>query len=178
MTTIESVKREQIRLQGGQQVTLSTAKLPDGTYETMLLDAAGEEVAGTQSSTEKDALYWHKHIREEYEVPEPKGRYKKLVEDIAAAIAYGREHMGDDDGGTSNLDAPTISLPGWSQKKVEAAMKEAGTRCFIWNLWGSKSYVFSIGGTGQGYTRTKAAEAARDYLKERGYNAGVYYQMD
>lgn len=174
MTNIENIKREQIRLAGGQMALLSTARLPEGTYETMLLDAAGEEITRAQFEDKDRALYWYNHIREEYEVPEPEGRYKKLAEDIAGAVTYGRQHMGTDDGGTSNFDAPLIILPGWNQKKVEAAMKEAGVVCTLWN----KSYVFCIRGTGQGYTRTRAAEAARDYLKERGYAAGVYYQMD
>lgn len=110
--------------------------------------------------------------------PALKGKYKKLAEDLKAAISYGLEHQGTDDGGTSNFDAPTLSLPGWNKKLVEAAAEAAGCGCFVWNLWGSKSYVFSIRGTGQGYTRTKAAEAAKDYLKGLGYDAGMYYQMD
>ena len=89
---------------------------------------------------------------------------------------YGREHQGTDDGGTSNFDAPTIHLRGWSRKNVEAAAAAAGGSCSFWNLCGS--YIFPVPGTGQGNTRTAAAEAAGDYLKELGYDTGMYYQMD
>ena len=98
---------------------------------------------------------------------------------MAAALVYGLEHKGDDDGGTCNFDAPSLHLPGWEKKKVVAAAKEAGLGCFVWNLWGHKSYVFSIQkGVGQGYTRTKAAEAMQEYLKRLGYEGMTYCQAD
>ena len=86
--------------------------------------------------------------------------------------------MGDDDGGTCNFDAPTLFLTGWDKKLVEAAAKTAGVGCFEWTSLCSETYVFSVRGAGQGYTRTKAAEAMSRYLKDHGYDAGMYYQMD
>lgn len=50
--------------------------------------------------------------------------------------------------------------------------------CFEWTSLCSETYVFSVRGTGQGFTRTKAAEAMSHYLEEQGYDAGMYYQMD
>ena len=178
---MEQIKRDKnIRLEDGRAAVLSTVRLPGGKFETMLYtnDPARDEIARYQYDTREDALFWFPEIRKQYHVPELTGRYKKLSEDLKAAIAYGLEHMGMDDGGTSNFDAPTIRLPGWDEKKVGAAARAAGSGCFVWDLWGSKSYVFSIRGAGQGYTRTNAAEAARDYLKSLGYDAGMYYQMD
>lgn len=110
-------------------------------------------------------------------MPELAGKYKKLADDLKAALAYGLEHMGTDDGGTSNFDAPTLTLPDWDKKLVEAAARAAGVDCFEWELWDSKSYVFTILGVGQGYTRTYASEAMSHYLKKLGYEAGMYYQM-
>lgn len=169
-----------IRLADGRSALLSTVQLSNNMYETMLLpnDGDGEEIISYQSTTKEEALYFFDEIKEKYHVPELTGRYKKLADDLKAALAYGLEHMGTDDGGTSNFDAPTISLPKWDKKLVVAAAKAAGTRCLEWELWGDKSYILTISGVGQGYTRTKAAEAMSRYLKEQGYDAGMYYQMD
>ena len=118
------------------------------------------------------------HMRERYHVPELTGRYKKLAEDLKEALAYGLEHAGTDDGGTCNFDSPTLYLPRWNRKKVEAAAKTAGVGCCMWSSFSKSCYVFSVPGVGQGYTRTNAAEAMKDFLKDRGYEAGMYYQMD
>lgn len=151
---IESIKRDEaIRLSNGRIYTLDAAKLGEGKYEVMLLGPkTGEEVDSAQTSTEADAIFQFDRLKKMYHHPAP----------AAAALVYGLEHKGDDDGGTCNFDAPSLHLPGWEKKKVESAAKEAGLGCFVWNLWGHKSYVFSIQmGVGQGYTRTKAAEASR-----------------
>ena len=100
------------------------------------------------------------------------------AEDLKEALAYGLEHAGTDDGGTCNFDSPTLYLPRWNRKKVEAAAKTAGVGCFMWSSFSKRCYVFSVPGVGQGYTRTNAAEAMKDFLKSRGYEAGMYYQMD
>lgn len=175
------IKRdEHIRLADGRSATLSAVQLSNGAYETMLLPngGRGEEIISYQSTSAEDALYFFSEIKEKYHVPELTGKYKKLADDLIAALAYGLAHMGSDDGGTSNFDAPTLTLPGWRKELVEAAAKTAGVGCFEWTLWSSKAYVFTIRGTGQGYTRTNAAEAMSGYLKEQGYDAGMYYQMD
>lgn len=41
---IERIQQERIWLKNGQLGLLSTACLPDGRYETMLLDQNGEEI--------------------------------------------------------------------------------------------------------------------------------------
>lgn len=176
-----NIKRDDdIRLADGRTMTLSAAQISENEYEVMLLDPeSGEEVASCKTLTRDEALTEFWHMRDRFHVPELKGRYKKLAEDLAAALAYGLERKGDDDGGTSNFDAPALSLPKWERKKVEAAAKTAGLGCFVWNLWGSKLYVFSIrGGVGQGLTRTRAAEAMREYLEGLGYEALTYCQAD
>lgn len=174
------IKRdEHIRLADGGGAILSAVQLSNGKYETMLLlnDGSGEELISYRSTSEEDALCFFNEIRDNYHVPDLTGKYKKLADDLKAALAYGLEHMGADDGGTSNFDAPTLTLPDWDKKLVEAAARAAGIGCFAWELWNSKSYVFAICGVGQGYTRTYAAEAMSHYLKKLGYEAGMYYQM-
>lgn len=173
------IKRdEHIRLTDGRSATLSAVQLSDKKFETMLLlnDGSGEEIISYQSTSAEDAVCFFKEIRDEYHVPDLTGKYKKLADDLKAAHAYGLAHMGDDDGGTCNFDAPALFLTGWNKKLVEAAAKTAGVGCFEWEFL--KAYVFTVRGAGQGYTRTKAAEAMCQYLKEQGYEAGMYYQMD
>ena len=184
----ESIKRdERIRLKDGRLMTLDAAKLGEGKYEVMLLDLkTGEALDTVMVPTEAEALEEFERLRERWHHPEAmpaelKGKYRKLAEDLKAALAYGLERKGDDDGGTCNFDAPSLHLPGWTRKKVEAAAEYAGLGCFVWNLWGSKSFVFSLPmgcGVGQGYTRTKAAEAMREYLEGLGYDALTYCQAD
>ena len=178
---VTQIKRdEHIRLVDGQSATLSAVRFPDGTYEVMLLrsDIMGEEIVSYQCSDAEDALYFFEEIRAKYHVPELTGKYQTLADDLKAALAYGLEHKGTDDGGTCNFDAPAVSLPGWDKALVEAAAKSAGLRCFEWELGAGRAYVFSVPGVGQGYTRTYAAEAMSRYMKKRGYDAGMYYQMD
>ena len=185
----ESIKRDEaIRLNNGRIYTLDAAKIGTNEYEVMLFNPrTGEEIDSAKTSTEADAILQFDRLRRMYHRPAPaadapvvlKGRYKKLADDLKGALAYGLERKGDDDGGTSNFDAPALSLPKWEKKKVEAAAKTAGLGCFVWNLWGSKLYVFSIReGVGQGLTRTKAAEAMAECLKGLGYEAMTYCQAD
>lgn len=107
-----------------------------------------------------------------------KGKYAKLAQDLREALEYGKTMAGDDDGGTSNFDSPTIELTRWNKDLVEQAAREAGLSCSGWVFSGVKRYIFSVPGVGQGYTRTNAAEAMSLFLRERGYDAGMYYQMD
>lgn len=178
---VRRVKRDEgIRLADGRLATLSAAQLPDGKFEVMLLtnDAASDEIRSAQCETEKTALLIFAEMKDEYHTPELTGRYKKLAEDLKEALAYGLEHAGTDDGGTCNFDSPTLYLPRWDRKKVEIAARVAGTGCFTWDSFSKKCYVFSVPGVGQGYTRTNAAEAMSKFLESRGYDAGMYYQMD
>lgn len=165
------IKRdEHIRLADGRSATLSAVQLSDKKFETMLLlnDGSGEEIVSYQSTSKEDAVYFFNEIKDKYHVPELTGKYKKLADDLKAALAYGLEHMGTDDGGTSNFDVPSLTLPGWKKKLVEAVARTAGVVCFEWKLWNSKTYAFSVHGTGQGDTRTNAAEAMSRYLEEQG----------
>lgn len=181
-----SIKRDEaIRLEDGRRMILDAAQLGEGEYEVMLFNPkTGLELDVVLAPTEAEALEEFERLRKEWHHPEAmpaelKGRYRKLAEDLKAALVYGLERKGDDDGGTSNFDAPSLHLPRWEQKKVEAAAEYAGLGCFVWSLWRSKTYVFSIReGVGQGMTRTKAAEAMCEYLEGLGYDATTYCQAD
>ena len=53
---IERIQQERIWLKNGQLGLLSTARLPDGRYETMLLDQNGEEIVSAITNEEEVAL--------------------------------------------------------------------------------------------------------------------------
>lgn len=171
---------DNIRLADGRPAILSAAELQDGKFEVMLLtnDEAADEIRSARCESERVALLIFSEMKDEYHTPKLTGRYKKLAEDLEEALAYGLKHAGTDDGGTSNFDSPTLYLPRWNRKLVETAAKAAGTRCSTWDSFSKCCYVFSVPGVGQGYTRTNAAEAMKDFLEGRGYDAGMYYQMD
>lgn len=173
---IESLLNKTIHLKDGRSAVLSTALRPSGEYETMLLGQDEDEIVVAKSAGKEEALATFRYFEKVYSAPELKGRYKKLADDLKAAFAYGLEHQGSDDGGTSNFDAPTIHLKGWNRKKVETAAAAAGGCCSFWHLCGS--YIFPVPGTGQGNSRTSAAEAAAAFLQGLGYDTGMYYQMD
>lgn len=173
---IERIQQEKIYLKNGEQGLLSIARLPDGRYETILLDHTREEIVSAIAAEKEAALATFRYFKLAHSGAALKGRYKKLAEDLKAAYAYGLKHQGPDDGGTCNFDAPTIYLRGWNRKMIEAAAAVAGGSCSFWSPCGS--YIFPIPGTGQGNSRTAAAEAAKDYLEAHGYDAGMYYQID
>lgn len=171
---------DNIRLADGRPAILSAVELQDGQFEVMLLtnDEAADEIRSARCESERVAMLIFSEMKDEYHTPKLTGRYKKLAEDLEEALAYGLKHAGTDDGGTCNFDSPTLYLPRWDRKKVETAARVAGVGCSTWDSFSKKCYVFSVPGVGQGYTRTNAAEAVSKFLESRGYDAGMYYQMD
>lgn len=174
------IKSETITLRGGEAAILSTIEMAPGQFETMLASPDfGTEYAQLRTTSEAQALGDFRHLRKQYHVPPLSGKYAKLSEDLAAAAAYGLEvAAGSDDGGTCNMDAAGLVLSGWIEAKVEQAAKAAGVGCFVWRLWGSKSYVFPIPCGYQGNARSAAAEAMKNMLRDLGYETTMYYQMD
>lgn len=173
------IKTANITLADGRIAILSTAELSVGEYETMLASPDFEtEYKVLRNTSEGGALADFRKLLKTYHVAPLSGKYAKLAEDLrkAAAAGYAAAERSDD-GGSCNFDAASIRLNGWIRAKVEQAAREAGVGCFVWNLWGSKSYVFPLR-CGQGNARTAGAEAMSKHLKAAGYEASMYYQMD
>lgn len=177
---IRNIKKMNIRMEDGTAAVLSASEIAAGEFEVMLTDTDYDtEYAVRRSATESDALADFKRLRKQYHVPELSGKYAKLRDDLKAAAEQAREvAKNTDDGGTCNFDSTTLYLKGWNRDKVEQAARAAGVGFFVWNLWGSKSFVFPLRGVGQGNANTAAAESMRDTLKDMGYDAGMYYQID
>ncbi len=174
------IKKADITLADGKSAILSTVELQHGLYETMLASPDFDtEYAVLRTTDEAQAISDFNHLRKQYHVAPLSGKYAELAEALKKAFTVGKEAAGrTHDGGTCNFDAPTLNLKGWAEAKVKQAAKAAGIGCFVWNLWGSKRYVFSLPIGAQGNARTVAAEAMSNSLKIAGYDAGMYYQAD
>ena len=106
-------------------------------------------------------------------------KYRKLCEDIKKALQAGieAENAMKNDGGCCNFDSAAIHLPRWGGKKVEEAAENAGTRAFKW--YGLNGYyVFWPKTHGHGNKRSANAEAMTKALRDMGYEAMMYCQMD
>lgn len=108
------------------------------------------------------------------------GKYAQLRDALITALEAGRaaEAANPEDGGTCNFDSAALQLPRWNAALVEQAAREAGTHCFVWTLWGSKSYVFGPSTRAQGNARSRNADAMVAALRQLGYDAYEYCQMD
>lgn len=105
-------------------------------------------------------------------------RYEMLTLDLIRAANSAKPFADTEDGGTCNFDSMTLSLPRWKREKVKDAVSRAGLRCWAHSAWGAIEYVISVPVARQANARTRQAEAMRASMKERGYDAGMYYQMD
>ena len=105
-------------------------------------------------------------------------KYTQLASDLTAAVAAARAAAPGPDGGTCNFDSLMLSLPRWNAAKIEAAAKAAGIRTFDSTFFGRKVWLFTVPCGGQADMRTRQAEAMYKAMKEAGYNASVWYQMD
>lgn len=72
---IERLKHETIHLKDGRYAVLSTARLPSGEYETMLLGQDGDEIVAAKAAGEEEALATFRYFKMVYSSPVLKGRY-------------------------------------------------------------------------------------------------------
>lgn len=103
-------------------------------------------------------------------------KYEQLTQDLIDSAAEAQQFALANDGGTCNFDSPTVRLERWNKEQLINAVKNAGLNCFYCKFF--KSWVITGGTSGQGNRRTTMAEAIKDSLKKRGYDASMYYQMD
>lgn len=108
------------------------------------------------------------------------GRYAKLRDDVIAALEVGREaeRANPDDGGAYNFDSASIKLPRWKKALVEQALREAGTRGWVWFSYGGSRWVISPDTRGHCNARSRNSEAMTRALSEMGYDAFEYCALD
>jgi hypothetical protein len=104
--------------------------------------------------------------------------YKKLAEDLIKARLAAEEAAKGEDGGTANLDTMTIRLHRANEKKVIEAVKAAGLHTLGKRQWLGPCYFIGPPNCGQGNSRVRATEAMEKVMKEAGYEALMYCQMD
>lgn len=161
----------------GRRVILDTCELTPGKYETMLLYPNGHEIDCRTARTEADAIADFDELLTAYPAdtkpaaPKPlTGKYAKLRDDLIKAHAVALDAAAQvEDGGTCNLDAPSLLLPRWQSAKVKQACEEAGGDYFRWGY--SNRYVICLRLPGQAYKRETAAEAMTKALADMGYDA-------
>jgi len=71
-----------------------------------------------------------------------------------------------------------LHLQSCEEMRVAAAAKQAGLRAFKGNFLHKKVYFVEPPFGGQGFCRTKQAEAMCEAMKSLGYTAGMFYQID
>lgn len=105
--------------------------------------------------------------------------YNKLIEDLKAANKVASEAAAaSDDGGTANLDSVFLTLPRAREVKVLEAIQTAGLYCRGKRKWIGEGYRITPTSGGQGNKRAKGVEVMAKELRDRGWNALVFYKMD
>lgn len=183
MMQITTIRHDEYR-RHGKCIVVDTA-LIDGDYETMVL-LHGDSIDEAHNGNETDALHAHDAFIRRYvqdmdwllDQTLLSGKYLRLVDDLKAAVAAADAYKDYDDGGTSNFDALMLSLPRYEEIKIKAAAKRAGLGASAGRFMKQKIYLISPPHGGQGYRRTKQAEAMAEVMRSRGYDANVWYQLD
>ena len=117
---------------------------------------------------------------------------ERLTRALKRAAIASVAHICDDDGGTCNFDSPVLAYAacGLTRARAEEAIKSVGLYCHDWKpfrnhrgedgrMVKAPTYLVISGfQCGQGYRRTRMAEAFCQRLNEDGFEAGMYYQMD
>lgn len=105
---------------------------------------------------------------------------EKLREALSTANAVALFFKDTVDDGTANFDHPVLVKPeGMSNKEVQEAFKLAHINCEREKsgLWKNCYHIYGVC-MGCGNRRTTMAEKFTEALKQAGYDATVYYQMD
>jgi hypothetical protein len=103
--------------------------------------------------------------------------YAKLLTDLndARMAAIKAAQQNPNDGGSSNFDKACLNLGRVDGAKVQETFQLAGLQGHFRNNWG---WLLVPPAGGQGFKSTLQAETMQKLLKERGWNADVYYQVD
>lgn len=166
---------------GKNRLIIDTAQLESGKYETIAMKPSGYEVDRRatwhlEEARENHALFLRRFRAEENKYW-PAKQYK-LVTALRAAVVSAHTHAADPDDGSCNFDAPAVELPRWREDQVEACAAAAGLLCHDWSCFGTRMFVFSVPVAGMASRRTHAAEDMTKVLKEHGFTALTYYQLD
>ena len=161
------------------KITVDTCQL-FGEYETMAMLPNGDDLACIRTADAQSATEAHISILRSYMAQE----LLRIVDAITEAQRVAQErHVGTEDGGTCNFDAPALFLPDLQPYEVEAIATAAQCHVFQWETSKKRPhyryFVFSTPyNSGQGNRNTRMAETMADVLRDLGYDSTVYYQID
>ena len=98
----------------------------------------------------------------------------KLDLAISEAKKYALKQIaGVPDNGSCNFDHVVVNIGRTMQKNIDAMVNRG------WKGYSNKNYLHIGGGdVGQANRNTVYAEAIRDYLRDKGYDCYVHYQLD
>ena len=98
----------------------------------------------------------------------------KLDLAISEAKKYALKQIaGVPDNGGCNFDHVVVNIGRTMQKNIDAMVNEG------WKDYRNKNYFhISRSNVGQAIRQTYYAEAMRDYLRDKGYDCYVHYQID
>lgn len=175
-------KQTNIENPNGTKFLISTVKVA-GEYQTMVLNSNFLDIEETRTNVLSDALKWHDIYANQYtqKVKPPvrlTDQYLKLVDALKQAAESARPLADTEDGGTCNFDSLELELPRWNEEKTIAAFHAAGLSGFKTTQFRCPVFVISPPISRQGTARTRQAEKMRDVMKELGWDASVWYQMD
>lgn len=106
-------------------------------------------------------------------------KYNKLQQDLTVAVNEAKKKAKTtDDGGTCNFDCCLLFLPRYNEEKTVEAIKATGINGFKSHHFGRVCYMLGNPVFAQGNQRTVQAEKIAEVMKSKGYDAGLYYQMD
>lgn len=103
----------------------------------------------------------------------------KIAEAIKKAVSSAQQFSEIDDGGTCNFDCAYLFVPGMRKSQAKEIENIAGVSLSLnTSRWQGRILQIIGGRLGQGARQTKMAETMRDSIKQDGFEAGMYYQMD
>lgn len=103
--------------------------------------------------------------------------YNKLTADLIKAKEAAEEAAKGEDGGTCNYDCLCLRLSKAREAKVREVLRATGLSGSK-NRWYGPCYLINPPSCGQGDSRLRAMEAMAKVMKDAGWDAMGYYQMD
>lgn len=102
----------------------------------------------------------------------------KLANDLIDAKKLADATTRGDYGGSCNFDSPALGGLRITDAQIDNIAEITGVRLSKFQWFGRVHYWVHTGTYGQGSDQTKCAEVACKLLKERGWDATMYYQVD
>lgn len=155
--------------------------------------AAADEQAEQQATTEEQAPDANaKTVEKQPKKNSREERVAALVKALETAREAAKMYENSEDGGTCNLDSPTLyykftkaeadrlgKSAELTKKDIEEAIERAKMRAWKWDCYGSASFVINgYGASGQANRNSRMAEAFSKSLTESGYGSGMFCMAD